>query len=99
MMENPSRINICAKSLKSFIQDLSFPPQDDIFGEEENILIGTMYTWGMDIKNICALNLERLHPRAWQRAHTRDSSDPELYMIIISHQKKKLFATKIEITK
>ena len=38
-------------------------PQDDIYGEEENILIGTMYTWGMDIKNICALNLERLHPR------------------------------------
>ena len=59
MMENPSMINICAKSLKSFI----ISPQDYIYGGEENILIGAMYTWGMDIKNICALNLERLHPR------------------------------------
>ena len=38
-------------------------PKDDIYGEEENILIGTRYTWGMDIRNIFAPNLDRLHPR------------------------------------
>ena len=94
MTENPRRINICSKSLKSFI----ISPQDDIYRGEKNILIGTMYTWGMDIKNICALNLESLHPRAWQRAHIRDSSDPEPYLIIISHQKSNICAPRKEIT-
>ena len=55
--------SIFAQRASKLLYGIYHFPQDDIYGKEENILIGTMYTWGMDIKNICALNLERLQPR------------------------------------
>ena len=59
----PQQDQYLRKEPQSFYMGFIISSQDDIYGKEENILIGTMYTWGMDIKNICALNLERLQPR------------------------------------